>query len=381
LKIINLLVTLILLSTLTFAASDAVRVEGDLKVGGIHFSKDGSTINSANDVLKNKGTWTVGTLYSAGDVVQTQTGSYVCITATATQPPNASYWSPMGGAVGPIGPAGQPNSLSIGTVINGTQAAATITGAAPNQKLNLTLPQGLKGDLGPQGPACTPLGVICANGEVYVQTANGIQCGSIEPYPNAIGICVQGSCNLNCSRSMGNCDQNILNGCETSIEFNNNHCGVCGNVCGQNEFCTGFACVDLPPIIKVSVANVPSGVLVGGIQASFTLPIGTFLATNSTTGVVNSGVATFSGLAIGSWSAVTYNPTTRLVSFGVLNATHGFGNGEILTINYSISPGIVVQRSDFPTIAATSPLPLQIIDVVNLSTITGATCPLTLNFP
>ena len=46
------------------------------------------------------------------------------------------------GPQGPIGPVGPPNSLSIGTVTKGEEAEATITGQAPNQMLNLVLPQG-----------------------------------------------------------------------------------------------------------------------------------------------------------------------------------------------------------------------------------------------
>ena len=49
------------------------------------------------------------------------------------------------GAPGATGPA---NTLAIGTVTKGTEAAATITGAAPNQTLNLVLPKGDKGDTG-----------------------------------------------------------------------------------------------------------------------------------------------------------------------------------------------------------------------------------------
>ena len=65
------------------------------------------------------------------------------------------------GATGATGPAGPANTLTIGTVTKGTEAAATITGSAPNQTLNLVLPKGDKGDkgatcetgaTGPQGP-------------------------------------------------------------------------------------------------------------------------------------------------------------------------------------------------------------------------------------
>ena len=52
------------------------------------------------------------------------------------------------GAKGDTGPA---NKLAIGTVTKGTEAAATITGSAPNQTLNLVLPKGDKGDKGATG--------------------------------------------------------------------------------------------------------------------------------------------------------------------------------------------------------------------------------------
>ena len=51
----------------------------------------------------------------------------------------------------PQGPQGEPgpaNTLSIGTVQSGQTAAASITGEAPNQVLNLTLPKGEQGDPG-----------------------------------------------------------------------------------------------------------------------------------------------------------------------------------------------------------------------------------------
>ena len=55
------------------------------------------------------------------------------------------------GEVGPTGPAGanaETPTLTIGTVTTGepgTEAAATITGTAPNFVLNLTIPQGPTG--------------------------------------------------------------------------------------------------------------------------------------------------------------------------------------------------------------------------------------------
>ena len=63
------------------------------------------------------------------------------------------------------GPPGPANSLSIGTVTTGT-AAATITGDAPDQTLNLVLPEGEDGHDGPSA-----YDVAVANGFVGDQTA------------------------------------------------------------------------------------------------------------------------------------------------------------------------------------------------------------------
>lgn len=56
------------------------------------------------------------------------------------------------GPQGPVGPPGPANVLSIGTVTDspsGGDAEASITGASPNQQLNLVLPRGEQGIQGP----------------------------------------------------------------------------------------------------------------------------------------------------------------------------------------------------------------------------------------
>jgi hypothetical protein len=51
----------------------------------------------------------------------------------------------IGGLKGDEGDPGPANSLSIGTVVSGASASATITGTAPTQVLNLVLPKGDSG--------------------------------------------------------------------------------------------------------------------------------------------------------------------------------------------------------------------------------------------
>ncbi len=83
-------------------------------------------------------------------------------------PKAAGAWgAAVANIVGPQGIQGDPgpaNSLAIGTVTGGAAADATITGAAPNQTLNLVLPTGATGNDG-----WTPVLAIVADGARYVQ--------------------------------------------------------------------------------------------------------------------------------------------------------------------------------------------------------------------
>lgn len=71
----------------------------------------------------------------------------------APGPQGATGATGANGAPGATGPAGPANTLSVGTVTGGATASATITGTAPNQTLNLVLPQGPTGPQGPPGAA------------------------------------------------------------------------------------------------------------------------------------------------------------------------------------------------------------------------------------
>lgn len=81
---------------------------------------------------------------------------------------------------GAKGDKGEPNTLTIGEVIKGEEASATITGDSPNQILNLVLPKGDKGDKGPIGEtgrtgATGPIGPRGERGPQGLQGIQGIQ--------------------------------------------------------------------------------------------------------------------------------------------------------------------------------------------------------------
>ena len=111
-------------------------------------------------------TLSIGTV-SEGAAAATITGTAPNQTLNLTVPKGNT------GATGSTGPAGPANSLSIGTVTEGA-AAATITGTAPTQTLNLVVPKGNTGNTGAPGstgPQPWSAPVAWAGSTSYVDTA------------------------------------------------------------------------------------------------------------------------------------------------------------------------------------------------------------------
>lgn len=135
-----------------------------------------------------KGAYSGATAYGKNDVVTHNGSSWVSLQVTTGNPPptlptiSNAWWGLLSskgdkgntgdqgpqGIQGPIGPSGNDgpaNTLVIGTVVGGPVADAEITGTAPDQVLNLTLPKGDKGDPGDQGP----------KGDQGIQGIQGVQ--------------------------------------------------------------------------------------------------------------------------------------------------------------------------------------------------------------
>ena len=90
----------------------------------------------------------------------------------------------MVGPKGDTGIAGPPNLLTIGTVQTGnpgTAAGATISGAAPNQVLNLMIPQGMQGPAGLQGAPCVG-DALSSEGMCLVKSTIGVVTTFYCPY-------------------------------------------------------------------------------------------------------------------------------------------------------------------------------------------------------
>lgn len=59
-----------------------------------------------------------------------------------------------------------------------------------------------------------------------------------------VAACTAGACvPTACNSGFGNCDADDANGCEQDTDSSDAHCGMCGNVCGECETCSGGSCV------------------------------------------------------------------------------------------------------------------------------------------
>lgn len=96
-------------------------------------------------------TLSIGTVAKGADAAATITGTAPNQTLNLTLPKGDKGDTGEKGEKGDTGSTGPANTLSIGAVESGSTAAATITGTAPEQTLNLTLPKGDKGDTGSKG--------------------------------------------------------------------------------------------------------------------------------------------------------------------------------------------------------------------------------------
>jgi len=71
-------------------------------------------------------------------------------------------------------------------------------------------------------------------------------CGKVCNYPNAVSSCINGNCTIeSCTGGMGNCDGNLENGCEVSLDSSINNCGACGakcNLTNAESGCTNGQC-------------------------------------------------------------------------------------------------------------------------------------------
>jgi hypothetical protein len=101
-----------------------------------------------------------GTRWLSGTVAPASTtgrvGDWYLNTTTSdtSEKTAATVWTLRSNIKGLVGNTGPSNTLSVGTVTTGAAGSAattTITGASPNQTINLGIPQGLQGTQGIQG--------------------------------------------------------------------------------------------------------------------------------------------------------------------------------------------------------------------------------------
>jgi len=108
---------------------------------------------------------------------------------------------------------------------------------------------------------------VCAAGEVYVNKAGSLFCGTLMPIEKGIAVCVSGDCTVSaCMPNSGDCDHDLANGCEGVINtMDNCSCGVscppAANEC-ITAACSNGACLTT----NVTAGTLPSSNVVGNCQ-------------------------------------------------------------------------------------------------------------------
>jgi hypothetical protein len=78
-------------------------------------------------------------------------------------------------------------------------------------------------------------------------------CGNV---PKATAKCQASQCAIDtCDPDFGDCDQSYANGCETSLAYDEQNCGVCGKACLSGEICSAGTCTAACDIVSVSTAT------------------------------------------------------------------------------------------------------------------------------
>lgn len=126
------------------AADEAETYAAAAQAAAVDAENAASTATSAGRLVI--GTVATGDPGTAAEATITGTSGAQSLNLTLPQGPEGRT-----GDKGDTGATGPANTLTIGVVLSGAAAAATITGTAPNQTLNLALPKGDKGDTGGQG--------------------------------------------------------------------------------------------------------------------------------------------------------------------------------------------------------------------------------------
>lgn len=139
--------------------------------------------------------------------------------------------------------------------------------------------------------------------------------------------CVSGKCSIpSCTMGRGNCDNFYDNGCETNINTNSDHCGVCGNSCEAPDAITG--CV----AGACEIANCVNGKLDCDMDPK------TGCESDSTTDINHCG-----GCGMACPMGANAEVTCMNSQCAILNCTSGFGD-----CNVEIQDGCEVEHSYDP---------------------------------
>ncbi len=130
-------------------------------------------------------------------------------------------------------------------------------------RLDTALDCGTCGNACPAGTTCHGGKCGCATGEVLcdgvctnlaLDVENCGSCHSSCPGARAGGngkpICDDGRCGYGCDPLFADCNKSSIDGCETNVGANPQHCGSCGAACDMDQRCWSGKCAEKPCVTR-----------------------------------------------------------------------------------------------------------------------------------
>ena len=273
------------------------------------------------------------------------------------------------GPQGIQGPVGPPNILTIGTVLPGVNAAASISGTAPNQVLNLTIPQ---------GPACQiSLTSMCAaiyeGGEqlpAFCSSYGATILTSISVTPVNPTISIPSGANLQFTATGTYANGSTQNLTATAIWSSGtnsvatiNSAGYATGVAVGTSVITAAAgaksgnttltvqplpTIPTKAIITVSTTGaLPAGKLIGAVDATIQSPLGVAPQLNAGSTQISSNALTLTTLTNGGIIVGGFNANTRKARLPLISS-NAFGTGQVFVLAYDIPDNVATPTtSDF----------------------------------
>lgn len=97
---------------------------------------------------------------------------------------------------------------------------------------------------------CSPGQTLCGDNCVDlvsdISNCGGCGISCVSTWVHGMGVCLYGSCALECTHGYDDCNHDPSDDCETNVRSDPNNCGGCGIHCSKDQACIGGRCAVEP---------------------------------------------------------------------------------------------------------------------------------------